>query len=599
LTVFHGTRHRSALLTIKPQGGRKGGIMKKSFLVPICVLFLILFSASSAWCIVFDLPCERKLYLTGHIDQYARYGLQNSNTLPGGGRVGGGYRGLTDALYSFLFEVHYIHSDMLEFRVGTRLEGDWAYAINHSQNSWNGKNGFDQSEGQMKRHTHNLQRDFFRECNLNFTTNTFSARLGKQTVVWGETDLFRLMDMFNPLDYQRIYVLRDADYGYEETRIPLWAVKLGYQPDIRVDPFTNLMLEFAWTPEVRQTLLNVGPRTGGPWAVPIPHDMPDLTGLGLGTLKDLDINPGDDHGMRGMSMENSTYGIRLRGNWGNTYFTINGFHAWDEFPIFQTRPGFVGNLGAGGLGILYGVGGPFGGTGGNVDDGFGYGMALDKRLYRKDVVGFTLAREMDFLRSFVQTIGQVANPTVRVESYYQFDKHIATRWAQDVKEGVLRVNDGDPDGFNQVLHGIADGGKGYKKRDVLRYMVGFDWPLRLRYLNPRKEFFTSFQFTQEHIFGSVGDRFYFVPYTMKIPRDKMDITFLANTEYFHEKVKPQYAMAYDINHNAYMPKFSCRFWLGDHWRPEIGYMYITGHTDRSHAWFKKCDNFWAKLQYQW
>jgi hypothetical protein len=563
--------------------------MKKSFLVPICVLLLTLFSASSAWCITFDLPCERKLYLTGHIDQYMRYGLREDPThLAGGGKAGSAYEGLSDALYSALFEVHYIYSEALELRAGLRLEGDWAYNINRNQHKWNGRYGYDQSEGLMKRHTHNLQRDLLREFNLNYTTNSFSARLGKQTVVWGETDLFRLMDMFNPLDYQRIYVLRDADYGYEETRIPLWAVKLGYQPDITINPFSNLQLEFAWTPEVRQTLLNVGPRTGGVWAVPIPSDMPDLTGLGLGTLKDLDLNPGDDHGMRGMSMENSTYGIRLRGNWGNTYFTLNGFHAWDEFPIFQTRPGFVGNLGPGGLGVLYSV--P---NGGNVDDGAGYGMALDRRLYRKDVVGFTMAREMDFLRSFVKGIGQVANPTVRVESYYQFDKHISTRWAQDIKEGVKTGN------LGLVAQGIADGKNGYKKRDTFRYMVGFDWPLRIRALNERKQFFTSFQFTHEHIFGKVGDRFYFVPYTMKIPRDKMDITFLANTEYFHEKVKPQYAMAYDINHNAYMPKFTCRFWLGDHWRPEIGYMYITGHKDRSHAWFRNCDNVWVKAQYQW
>ena len=39
-----------------------------------------------------------------------------------------------------------------------------------------------------------------KEVHLTWTPKNFNFRVGKQIVVWGETDGFRLMDQINPLD---------------------------------------------------------------------------------------------------------------------------------------------------------------------------------------------------------------------------------------------------------------------------------------------------------------------------------------------------------------------------------------------------------------
>jgi hypothetical protein len=239
-------------------------------------------------------------------------------------------------------------------------------------------------------------------------------------------------------------------------------------------------------------------------------------------------------------------------------------------------------------------------NGGNVDDGFGYGLELQKKMYRKQGVGFTMAREMNFTESLVKAIGQPANPTLRIESIYQFRKHISTDWVENIKRGSALINAGNiPGGVALLQKGLADGVDGYEKKDALRYTIGIDWPLRIAFLNPEKQFFTSYQFIHEHIFGDVGDRFYAVPYSEKIPQDKFEGTLLINTGYFHETVNPQYVFAWDLNNvNNHMHKFSCRFKFGDHWRPEIGAWFVTGDTDQSHAKFTDGDCVWAKMQYQ-
>jgi hypothetical protein len=588
--------------------------MRKSCLF-LSFLILAVFSATNSMAITYELSGDSRLYLTGKIEQYMRYGFNNcGDTLPGGAKASGAYRGLSEAFYSVLLEQHYKPNEIFEFRSGFRLEGDWAYNINDSDSDW--KKDIAHSEGLMKRDSHNAQRDVLREFNIGINTRYVNARIGKQTVVWGETDLYRLMDMFNPLDYGRFYVIRDADYGYEETRIPLWALRVGITPELSIGPLSDIQFEFAMTPEVRQAKMNVGPREGGVWAFPIPSNMPDLGGaaavlmgvpigaLGPVNIKNLDVRPGDDHGMRAQTLENATYDFRVKTSWGNANITLNAFYAWDELPIFQKAAdmkntvlipaGAMGNPGAlPSLGYLSLE------NGGNVDDGFGYGLTLQRKLYRKQGLGFTLAKEMDFTQSLVKAIGQPANPTLRIEAIYQFRKHISTDWVENLKRGAARINAGDMGGVPVLLKGLADGVDGYEKKDVLHYTLGMDWPLRIAFLNPRKQFFTSYQIVHQHIFGDVGDRFYVAPYSERIPRDKLEGTFLVYTEYFNEKIKPQYVFSWDLNNtNNHMHKFSCRFWLGDHWRPEIGFWLVTGNTDQSHAKFVDGDCAWARLTYQ-
>lgn len=72
--------------------------------------------------------------------------------------------------------------------------------------------------------------DFIREL---YVKKTFSLgdgkdlflKLGKQQVVWGRTDLFRVLDVINPVDYSRNNIYDELS----DIRIPMWMVQAEYR----------------------------------------------------------------------------------------------------------------------------------------------------------------------------------------------------------------------------------------------------------------------------------------------------------------------------------------------------------------------------------
>ena len=61
-----------------------------------------------------------------------------------------------------------------------------------------------------------------REGYFDFVLPPFSLRLGRQQVVWGETDGFRALDVINPLDLSWHW---SREY-WEDIRIPLFSTNL-------------------------------------------------------------------------------------------------------------------------------------------------------------------------------------------------------------------------------------------------------------------------------------------------------------------------------------------------------------------------------------
>lgn len=61
-----------------------------------------------------------------------------------------------------------------------------------------------------------------RELYVNYETERWEIRAGKQQIVWGEAAGFRMSDIVNPLDYSFFYFFPD----WEEIRIPLWTLKV-------------------------------------------------------------------------------------------------------------------------------------------------------------------------------------------------------------------------------------------------------------------------------------------------------------------------------------------------------------------------------------
>ena len=77
-----------------------------------------------------------------------------------------------------------------------------------------------------------------REFYTDFFIGNTSLRIGKQQVVWGQTDGLKVLDVINPQSFQE-FILDD----FESSRIPLWTLNA----DISLTD--NTSLQFLWIPD--------------------------------------------------------------------------------------------------------------------------------------------------------------------------------------------------------------------------------------------------------------------------------------------------------------------------------------------------------------
>ncbi|MCC6710184.1 MAG: hypothetical protein IT492_21720 [Gammaproteobacteria bacterium] len=160
-----------------------------------------------------------------------------------------------------------------------------------------------------------------REAYVDLILPPFSLRLGKQQVVWGETDNFRALDVINPLDLSWHWSWE----SWEDIRIPLWMARGVY--DIgKIGKLEESFFELVYIPwDVRHNIISTDPRR--PWA---------FTGVGLAEnpnsvfvgsqLKNLDLNVID--GSPGRKLENGQAGFRFKAVWGDVDFSVNYFYGF-------------------------------------------------------------------------------------------------------------------------------------------------------------------------------------------------------------------------------------------------------------------------------
>lgn len=89
--------------------------------------------------------------------------------------------------------------------------------------------------------------DFIREA---YAKKTFAlkdgsdlfVKVGRQQIVWGRTDLFRVLDVFNPVDYSRNNIYDEL----QDIRIPLWSAQAEWRMG-GSDTMQDRNLQFVWS----------------------------------------------------------------------------------------------------------------------------------------------------------------------------------------------------------------------------------------------------------------------------------------------------------------------------------------------------------------
>ncbi|SDW96996.1 DUF1302 family protein [Marinobacter mobilis] len=300
--------------------------------------------------------------------------------------------------------------------------------------------------------------DFIRELyvdfDLNFDSgNTLSTRLGKQQVIWGRTDLFRVLDVINPVDYSRNNIYDEL----EDIRIPMWILKTDYRmgPTEVFDglAFDDLNFQVVWNfDEFRphdigqcgqpNVILDAGCFFRG---------MNNLWENG-GTVANFangsiatDFGPGQigirQANLPSWKLSNTQLGLKMEGVYGDLGFSLNALTYRSQLPSLHggipAQNGFTGETAV-----------------------WPSLIAFDIHFPRVNLVGGSL----DYYAQSIDTV-------VRVETAYTSGEEFANTLRKEL----------------------------YSESDVLRYVVGADKNIFLPFLNERRAFLFSGQIFGQHI----------------------------------------------------------------------------------------------------
>ncbi|MDH4029385.1 MAG: DUF1302 domain-containing protein [Chromatiales bacterium] len=383
-------------------------------------------------------------------------------------------------------------------------------------------------EGDLKFPEFNDKLDFIRELYVDYehafeSGRAFNLRVGRQQVIWGRTDLFRVLDVVNPVDYSRHNIYDEL----EDIRIPMGILNAEYRMG-GVGAFDDLNFQGLWNFEpFRPNDLGQG---GQPYSIlqagnffrafnncwdngctvanfaPAPDGSPALLATDFGPnqigIRDADVP--DDWG-------DTAIGGRIEGVFKGVGFSLNALSYRAQLPTLSGRNIESDN--------------PF--TAEVESQDYPYLIAFDIKFPRLFMVGGSADFYVDPIKS-----------AFRVEMTHTQDEEFANTLNPDL----------------------------YSESDVLRWVLGWDRPTFIPFLNKTRSFLFSAQVFGQHILdhekesGPIGPR--------GIPdfENNYIATLLINGFYKADRIQPRVITAYDTGAKAGVVSPQFDWLLTDHWR---------------------------------
>ena len=587
-------------------------LRRKRLLLMIMALILSIVMTSSpdvSFAERYEVFGDKTLYTVGYLRQKVQVGFNDPQFSQFYQLDGTDEGGVISSVTTFYSESQLELTKNTELAFTFRWQGDTADAF-QSGNDWD--NGSDLAWGMFKEeddidYDDHLD-DMIRQFSFAYFGKNFGFRIGKQQLGWGQADGLRFMNTFMGLDIRKDYILLDSDEGYSESNIPLWMIKTNFTPGFNFGSslgFQNLDLELSWVPDEsnNRNRFSVGPRNGGPWALPLPELPLPLSQLNL-------IDDQDD-----FDFDDGAYGARLKGMWKGVFFTVNGYYGWSKMPTWGSSglptgnvgfvaPGFRGNVAdaapvdiSGALPPILSVlsgGQPFGGL----------SLTLKKDYGRSKFIGFTCSKEIP-IKGIARALGQYTYPVIRVEAIYDMD---------------VGFNIGVPNPATEIFSDWI-WFNNIEERDIYRYLIGVDWNLHMGWINPNDDVWMSFQFAQNIIDGSLwsniptGDftfgglgfgypggerqKLIYAPYGWHPERTETFTSLLLASSYWNDNLHLKVLYVHDWTYDSFWIKPKAKFEFGNHWLFEIGAYIIQGDREQQFGAFENLDSAYTMLTYQW
>ncbi|MEC7816434.1 MAG: DUF1302 family protein [Pseudomonadota bacterium] len=371
----------------------------------------------------------------------------------------------------------------------------------------------DKDSNEMRFQEFNDRADFIRELyadfDINFSNgNILSTRLGKQQVIWGRTDLFRVLDVINPVDFSRNNIYDEL----EDIRIPMWMVRTDYRmgPTEVFDglAFDDLNFQVVWNfdkfrpHDIGQcgqpnVILDAGCffrgmnnlwENGGTVAN-FAGATPDG---GLAT----DFGPGQigirKAHMPSWSLSNTQLGLKMEGVYGDLGFSLNALTYRSQLPSLRggipAQNGFTGETGV-----------------------WPSLIAFDIHFPRVNLVGGSL----DYYSQGIDTV-------FRVETAYTSGEE----FANTLRERL------------------------YSESDVLRYVIGADKNIFIPALNESQAFLFSGQIFGQHILDHEREQRTYGEAGIPDWEHNWTATLLIKGFYMNGRLSPQLITAHDFRAQA-------------------------------------------------
>ena len=424
-----------------------------------------------------------------------------------------------------------------------------------------------------------------REIFVDITPGNWNFRIGKQQIIWGESDGFRMADIINPLDYSWHYFFP----SWEDIRIPLWGVDIMYSlPSINEYTF-----EFVWLPGAFDTGFqgNKLAPFGANWSMGFFNQYfhSSITGAFGPTFSALGM-PGDPAAIfpgfvacatddstgtvqffkeaigkstPDNSIQNSEVGMRINAMFGGFDVCLFDFYSRSDNPVFEK----------------------------DWYEKFLRGVFTSTGLYeyQDEIFQYPWVNKTGATFNVYE---EVTGTVFRGECVYSMD------------EPFLPKNAFPEKAIGSFATAILTGGKNISAvetktyyKDTFAYMLGFDRPTMITWLNPTKSFFISGQVFQKYILNFDDDQT-----TMEQSHDDVQtlFTFLVNTGYLHNKIRPQVFMMYDCSGEGWVQP-QVEFVYGDYWRFGIGanLIYSNNKTQGYFGGMRDDDDLYAWASFSW
>ena len=366
----------------------------------------------------------------------------------------------------------------------------------------------DASSNELRFLEFNERLDFIRELYMDFdhglpNGDMVSWRVGKQQVIWGRTDLFRVLDVINPVDFSRNNIYDEL----EDIRIPMWIAKADWRMGAG-EIFDDLNLSAVWNFDKFRPH-NLG-QCGTPNSILDAacffRGMNNLWENG-GTVANFagaspaggvatDFGPGQigirKAHMPSWSLSNTQFGLKLEGVYGDLGFSLNALTYRSQLPSLRG--------GVPGVNAFTGEVAPWPSL-----------IAFDIHFPRVNLVGGSL----DY---YSQGLDTVFRFEVAHTSGEEFANTLQTRL--------------------------------FSESDVTRYVIGADKNVFIPFLNPGRAFLFSGQLFGQHIHEHQEEKRAWGKVGMPDWEQNWIATLLVKGWWMNDRLSPQLLAAHDFKARA-------------------------------------------------